>query len=74
MNLMLAFDRNYKFIIIDVEQYGSNAHGGVFHKSEIDIKFLNRDLSIHEPEVLPNGPQFGLLPHCIVADEAFPLW
>ncbi|MCG8624691.1 MAG: transposase family protein [Proteobacteria bacterium] len=73
LNLMALVDGNYKFIFIDVGQYGSNADGGVFQRSEFGKAFLNRDLDIPQPKAIPGAPEIGLLPHCIVADEAFPL-
>ena len=70
---MAIVDSFYKFVIIDVGQYGSSADGGVFSRCEMGKRFFNRDLDIPEPKALPNAPQLGLLPHCIVGDEAFPL-
>ena len=34
---------------------------------------LHLDLQIPARKMLPGFPQAGLLPHCIVGDEAFPL-
>ena len=73
LNLMALVDGNYKFIFIDVGQYGSNADGGVFQCSEFGKAFLNRELDIPQPKVISDFPEMGLIPHCIVADEAFPL-
>ena len=73
VNLMALVDANYKFILIDVGQYGSNADGGVFQRSEFGRRFLNRDLDIPPPKTIADAPEIGLLPHCIIADEAFPL-
>ena len=73
INLMALVDANYKFIFIDVGNYGSNADGGVFTRSEFGRCFYNKDLDIPPPKALPNAPLAGLIPHCIVADEAFPL-
>ena len=73
VNLMALVDANYKFILIDVGQYGSNADGGVFQRSEFGRRFLNRELEIPPPKIIADAPEIGLLPHCIIADEAFPL-
>ena len=73
MNLMALVDANYKFLFVDIGQYGSNADGGVFQRSEWGQMFLNRELDMPEPKCIEGAPQFGALPHCIVADEAFPL-
>ena len=70
---MALVDANYKFTFIDVGQYGSYAGGGVFQRSEFSKAFLNRELDIPEPKVFRDSPELGLIPHCIVADEAFPL-
>ena len=37
------------------------------------VKFMAQDLQIPGRKMLPGFPQAGLLPHCIVGDEAFPL-
>ena len=73
INLMALVDGNYKFIAVDVGQYGSNADSGVFQKSTLGQMFLKRKLGIPGPKALPGAPEVGVLPHCIVADEAFPL-
>ena len=73
INLMALVDANYKFIFVDIGQYGSNADGGVFQRSEFGKRFLNRDLDIPPPKVIDGAENMGLMPHCIVADEAFPL-
>lgn len=70
---MALVDANYKFIFIDVGNYGSNADGGVFMRSEFGRRFYNKELDIPPPKALPNAPLAGQIPHCIIADEAFPL-
>ena len=73
INLMALVDANYCFTFIDVGNYGSNADGTVFSKSEFGQLFLSHKLDTPGPKAIPNAPQFGNLPHVIVADEAFPL-
>ena len=73
MCLMALCDANYKFIYVDIDQYGSNADGGIFQRSVFGSRFLRRDLGIPPPKVIENAPHLGLIPHCIVGDEAFPL-
>ena len=73
INLMALVDANYCFTFIDVGNYGSNADGTVFSKSEFGQLFLSHQLDIPGPKALPNAPQFRNLAHVIVADEAFPL-
>ena len=73
INLMALVDADYRFIFIDVGNYGSNGDSGVFKASKFGQRFLNKELNIPAPKQLPNYPQGGALPHCLVADEAFPL-
>ena len=70
---MALVDANYHFTFMDVDNYGSNTDGTVFSKSEFGQLFLSHQLDIPGPKAIPNAPQFGNLPHVIVADEAFPL-
>ena len=72
-NLMALVDTNYKFIFIDIGQYGSNADGPVFMKSDFGYLYLNDLLDIPGPKQLPGAAHLGALPHVIIADEAFPL-
>ena len=53
--------------------YGSNSDLGIFKHSAFGLKFMAQDLQIPGRKMLPGFPQAGLLPHCIVGDEAFPL-
>jgi hypothetical protein len=72
--LMALVDAAYKFILIDVGAYGQDSDGGVFSNSTFGQAFLNNQLNIPPPKVLPYLPQTtSPTPHVIVADEAFPL-
>ena len=73
INLMALVDANYRFIFVDIGNYGSNADGTVFSKSEFGQMYLEDELDVPGPKPLPNAPQLGNVPHVIVADEAFPL-
>ena len=73
MNLMALVDADYRFIYVDVGNYGSNGDSGVFKASAFGQAFMEGNLHIPAPKALPGYPQGGALPHCIVADEAFPL-
>ena len=73
LNLMALVDANYKFISIDVGDYGSNADGAVFRKSAFGQRFLDNDMDVPPPKTIPNAEHLGSLPYVIVADEAFPL-
>ena len=70
--LMALVDADYKFTYVDIGDYGSNADGSVFKRSEFGQAFMNDELNIPGPKQLPNFPEGGVLPHVIVADEAFP--
>ena len=66
-------DVDYRFIYIDVGNYGSNGDSGIFKNSALGEAFTGQLLNIPGPKRLPGYPEGGALPHCIVADEAFPL-
>ena len=70
---MALVDHAYKFIYVDVGNYGSNSDLGIFKHSAFGLKFMAEDLQIPGRKMLPHFPQAGLLPHCTVGDEAFPL-
>ena len=70
--LMTLVDANYKFIYVDIGEYGSNSDGSTFKNSSFEQAFLEGQLGIPPPKILPNFPEGGTVPYCIVADEAFP--
>ena len=57
---------------MDIGDYGSQSDGAVFKNSHLGQQFINGQLYIPGPKALPNYPQGGVLPHCLVGDEAFP--
>ena len=71
--LMALVDADYRFIFIDVGNYGSNGDSGIFKHSLLGEAFAGRMLNIPPPKRLPGYPEGGALPHCFVANEAFPL-
>ena len=71
--LMALVDAYYRFIYMDIGDYGSNADGSVFKNSAFGQGLINGQLDVPEPKCLPNFEEGGPLPHCFVADEAFPL-
>ena len=71
--LMAFVDADYRFIYIDVGNYGSNGDSVIFKNSSLGEAFTGQLLNIPGPKRLPGYPEGGALPHCIVADEAFPL-
>ena len=73
VNLMALVDAQYRFIFVDIGQYGSNADGPVFQKSQFGSMFMKDELNVPGPKPLPRARFLGNMPHVIVADEAFPL-
>ena len=71
--LMALVDHQYKFTYIGVGEYGSNSDSNVFRNSNMGTRFMQGHLDIPAPKALPNFPNMGDLPHCLVGDEAFPL-
>ena len=72
-NLLALVDSNYRFIYVDVGEYGSNTDGNVFKFSRFGSRFMEYKLDVPGLKRLPNFQQEGPLPHIIVGDEAFPL-
>ena len=70
---MALVDAQYRFIFVDIGQYGSNADGPVFQKSQFGSMFMKDELNVPGPKPLPRASFLGNMPHVIVADEAFPL-
>ena len=71
INLMALVDAQYRFIFVYIGQYGSNADGPVFQKSQFGSMFMKDQLNVPEPKPLPKARFLGNMPHVIVADEAF---
>ena len=71
--LMALVDADYRFTYVDIGDYGSNSDGGIFKNSKFGQAFMNNQLGIPGLKTLDNWPDGGVVPHCIVADEAFPL-
>ena len=65
-------DAKYKFIAVDVGEYGANTDSNVFRNSTWGEKFINNQLDMPGPKKLPDLHDEGLLPHVIIGDEAFP--
>ena len=73
MVLMALVDANYKFIYVDIGDYGHKADGTVFRNSLFGQKFMDKTLGIPPETEVKDFENRGPLPHHIVADEAFPL-
>ena len=70
--LLALVDANYKFIAVDVGEYGANTDSNVFRNSTWGEKFINNQLDMPGPKKLPDLHDEGPLPHVIIGDEAFP--
>ena len=46
---MALVDADYKFIYIDIGNYGSNADGQLFKKSEFGKAYMNTELDVPPP-------------------------
>ena len=70
---MALVDSDYRLTYVDVGNFGSNGDSGVFKARAFGQAFMQGNLHLPSPKELPGYPQGGALPHCIIADEAFPL-
>ena len=71
MVLLAVADYQYRFTYIDFGEYGSNSDNNVFKTSTFGRAYTRGLLNVPGPKALPGvGP---VVPHCIVADEGFPL-
>lgn len=59
--LLALVDADYKFIFVDIGDYGSNADGAIFKRSAFGQAFMNGHLNIPAPKPLPNFPEGGVL-------------
>ena len=68
---MTWVDADYRFVFVDIGDCGSQSDGAVFKNSHLGEQFINGELHIPGSKALPNYPQGGVLPHCLVGDELF---
>ena len=66
---MALVDADYRFIYMDISDYGSQSDGAVFKKSHVGQAFVSRELDIPD---YPNYPEGGVLPYYSAGNEAFP--
>ena len=71
--LMAVVDAGYRFVMVDVGNYGSNSDTGIWKNSIIGQQHINDHLELPPRKLLPGYPEAGLMPHCFVGDEAFGL-
>jgi hypothetical protein len=69
--LLALVDANYKFIYVDIGQYGRISDGGVFNNSSLSTALADDLLHIPEPSAI-TGTDY-VVPYVIVADDAFAL-
>ena len=69
--LLAAVDGDYRFVYVSVGSAGRESDGGVFRRSDLAAAIRDDSLQLPPPKALPGTDT--ILPHVIVADEAFPL-
>ena len=57
-------DANYKFMYINIGDYGSQSDGAVFKHSCPGQAVINGELDVPDPKEFPNYPEGGVLPCC----------
>ena len=60
---MVLVDADYRFIYVDIGDYGSQSDGAVFKNSNLGQAFVNGELDIPESKELTNYPEGGVLPY-----------
>jgi len=71
--LMAVVDADYKFVAVDIGDFGSNSDGGVFRRSQLGRQLQKCEWHLPEQRPLPNDVTGKALPCVLVGDEAFPL-
>ena len=69
--LMAVVDAGYRFVMVDIGNYGSNSDTGILKHSIIGQCHIQDDLGLPPRKMLPGYPAAGLMPHVFVGDEAF---
>ena len=69
--LLAVVDANYKFIYVDIGQYGRISDGGVFNNSSLSSALEHNVLQIPKPAAI-DGTKL-VVPYVFVADDAFSL-
>lgn len=71
--LLALVDAHYRFIYVQVGEFGRASDGGVFASSAIGEGMEKKTLNVPPPSALPNSENLGPLPYVMVGDAAFPL-
>lgn len=69
--LMAMCDARYRFTFVDIGQYGGRSDGGVFASTALSSA-MEKDPNLFPPSKPLPGEQH-LVPHFLLADDAFPL-
>ena len=69
--LMAVVDAGYRFVMVDIGNYGSNSDTGIWKQSIIGQRHIQDDLGLPPRKMLPGYPAAGLMPHIFVGNEAF---
>ncbi|XP_055913145.1 uncharacterized protein LOC129946823 [Eupeodes corollae] len=72
-NLMAVVDAKYRFLMVDIGAYGSNADSTVFSCSPFGNAWLNNPTELNIPEDSPLPGTTTKLPYVIIGDEGFAL-
>ena len=68
---MAVVDAGYRFVMVDIDNYGSNSGIGMWKHSIIGQCHIQDDLGLPPRKMLPGYQAAGLMPHVFVGDEAF---
>lgn len=71
--LLALADANYKFIFVQVGDFGRSSDAGVYSGSALGRGMESKTLSVPEDCLLPGSGEQGLMPYTMVGDAAFPL-
>ena len=71
--LMAVVDANYRFIYVDIGNYGRQSDGGIFSNSTFGASLERETLNLPLPAELLIDGKSKMLPYVFVGDEAFPL-
>ncbi|KAJ8376430.1 hypothetical protein SKAU_G00070100 [Synaphobranchus kaupii] len=71
--LLALVDANYKFINVQVGDFGRSSDGGIFANSDLGRGMANNSLHVPADTLLPGSGVQGPMPHTMVGDAAFPL-
>lgn len=69
--LFAIVDHNYKFLVVDVGNYGREGDAGIFSKSAIGQSLNNKTAQLPKDSPLPGTSTVA--PHVFIGDEAFKL-